>query len=477
MAIPLSAVARRLPEWMHSGLGDEEFYNEQYRATFPATTCPPVLPCLDNHHSIMSDVLKAHPELYYQLLHVKSSGGVPLAKCLKTGMDNRGHPMIKTVGFVCADEDCYNVFWSLLRPIIAKRHKLKTTALDSLRQVQDLDCEKLSRTPIDPTERYVISTRIRTGRSIRNFLLPPSISFEDRRKLEDLIVHALRTCDAQSDPSNKSSANANLTPTASMPTVNPDTFDVKYLPLVGSSSFPHPASCPNVHVGTTRSCEVCEEREETLRSRGMLFQEPNSTLLLSSGFGRHWPDARGMLVNKEENFLIWLNEEDHLRIIAMEKGSNMRRVFSRWTAGLRWTRRRLADHGLEYQWSDRLGFLSTCPSNLGTGMRASVMVRLPLLSQQPNFKQLANKLGLQVRGSRGVDSQSVAGIYDISNRDRLGQSEVQLCNTVIEGVAALVRAEHSLESAADTLGEDEMNVKKVDPLSINRGKVDERSKL
>jgi len=442
MAIPLSAVARRLPEWMHSGLGDEEFYNEQYSATFPATACPPVLPCLDNHHSIMSDVLKAHPELYYQLLHVKSSGGVPLAKCLKTGMDNAGHPMIKTVGFVCGDEDCYNVFWSLLRPIIAKRHKLKTTALDSLRQIQDLDCEKLSRTPIDPTGRYVISTRIRTGRSIRNFLLPPSISYDDRRKLEEVIVHALRTYDTRSDPSNKLSVDANLKLTVSSPRENPDTYNVKYIPLVGSSSFPHAAS------------EVCEEREETLRSRGMLFQEPNSTLLLSSGFGRHWPDARGMLLNREENFLIWLNEEDHLRIIAMEEGSDMRRVFSRWTEGLRWTRKRLEAHGLVYQWSDRLGFLTTCPSNLGTGMRASVMVRLPLLSKQPNFKQLANKLGLQVRGSRGVDSQSVAGIYDISNRDRLGQSEVQLCNTVIEGVAALVRAEHSLESTADAPDEE-----------------------
>jgi len=441
MAIPLSVVARKLPEWMHPGLGDEEFYNEQYGATFPAIKGPPVLPSLDRHYSIMSDVLKAYPELYYQLLHVNSSGGVTLAKCLKTGMDNSGHPMIKTVGFVCGDEDSYNVFWPLLRPIIAKRHKLDSAALDSLRQMQDLDWDKLSKKSIDPTGQYVISTRIRTGRSIRNFHLPSSISFADRRKLEKLIVQALSTYEYA--PANKSVNSNDDNPELPQ---NDNSFILQYVPLVGSFTFPQHAN------------EVTEEREEALRSRGMLFQEPNSTLLLSSGFGRHWPDARGMLMNKEENFLIWLNEEDHLRIIAMEKGSNMRGVFSRWAQGLFWTRMRLLHHGLEYQWNDRLGFLTTCPSNLGTGMRASVMVRLPLLSQRPDFKQLANKLGLQVRGSHGVDSQSVEGIYDISNRDRLGRSEVELCNTVIEGVSAMVAAEHRLASAEDSVGQNQMNM-------------------
>merc|ERR1719337_504142 len=61
-----------------------------------------------------------------------------------------------------------------------------------------------------------------------------------------------------------------------------------------------------------------EEKEETLRSTGNLFQEPDSTLLLASGMGRHWPDGRGIFCNDNRNLFVWLNEEDHLRIVSMQ---------------------------------------------------------------------------------------------------------------------------------------------------------------
>ena len=81
-----------------------------------------------------------------------------------------------------------------------------------------------------------------------------------------------------------------------------------YFPLHGSRSYaPKPTG-------------MTLEKEEQLRSRGNLFQEPDSTLLLSSGCGRHWPDARGIFHNEARNFFVWINEEDQLRIISMQKG-------------------------------------------------------------------------------------------------------------------------------------------------------------
>ncbi len=65
-----------------------------------------------------------------------------------------------------------------------------------------------------------------------------------------------------------------------------------------------------------------------------LFDKPVSPLLLASGMGRDWPDARGIWHNKEKNFLVWINEEDHTRVISMEKGGNMQRVFQRFCDGL-----------------------------------------------------------------------------------------------------------------------------------------------
>lgn len=77
-------------------------------------------------------------------------------------------------------------------------------------------------------------------------------------------------------------------------------------------------------------------------------------------------------------------------------------------------------------WNEHLGYILTCPSNLGTGLRAGVHVKLPNLSKDPRFDDILEKLRLQKRGTGGVDTESTNGIFDISNLDRLGQSEVSI---------------------------------------------------
>lgn len=66
-----------------------------------------------------------------------------------------------------------------------------------------------------------------------------------------------------------------------------------------------------------------------------LFDKPVSPLLLASGMGRDWPDARGIWHNNKKTFLVWVNEEDHSRVISMQKGGNMREVFTRFCDGLK----------------------------------------------------------------------------------------------------------------------------------------------
>ena len=99
--------------------------------------------------------------------------------------------------------------------------------------------------------------------------------------------------------------------------------------------------------------------------------------------------------------------------------------------------------------NDHLGWVLTCPSNLGTGLRAGAMVKVPLFSSRADFKAVLGKMGLQARGCGGVDSDSVGGTWDISNADRLGKSEVQLVNIFIEGVAQVIRWEQALENGED----------------------------
>jgi creatine kinase len=182
-----------------------------------------------------------------------------------------------------------------------------------------------------------------------------------------------------------------------------------------------------------------------MREEHFLFQEPDSTLLLASGMGRHWPDARGIFANDAKNFLVWCNEEDHTRIISMEMGADIKNVFERFVLAVNTCEQVVKKEGYDFMHNDHLGYILVCPSNLGTGLRASVMVKIPHLSARKDFKEICGGLRLQPRGGAGVDSASSGGVFDISNSDRLGTSEVALVNLMIEGCAKLVQLEQKLE--------------------------------
>merc|ERR1719421_766356 len=96
--------------------------------------------------------------------------------------------MIKTVGLVAGDEESYDTFKELFDPVIDARHG----GYGPLAQnPTDMDIAKISDIDVDPYNKYVLTSRVRTGRSVRPFKLPPVISFEDRRKLEAVAVKGL----------------------------------------------------------------------------------------------------------------------------------------------------------------------------------------------------------------------------------------------------------------------------------------------
>merc|ERR1719426_385689 len=110
--------------------------------------------------------------------------------------------------------------------------------------------------------------------------------------------------------------------------------------------------------------------------------------------GRHWPDGRGIFVNGKKSFLLWTNEEDHTRIISMQMGADIKEVFTRFVTGCSAVEEVVKKEGYDFMHNDHLGYVLVCPSNLGTGLRASVMVKLPLLSKQPEFKDICTNLKL-----------------------------------------------------------------------------------
>lgn len=80
--------------------------------------------------------------------------------------------------------------------------------------------------------------------------------------------------------------------------------------------------------------DMSDKEQEQLIADHFLFDKPVSPLLLAAGMARDWPDARGIFHNDNKTFLVWVNEEDHLRVISMQKGGNMKEVFKRFCVGL-----------------------------------------------------------------------------------------------------------------------------------------------
>merc|ERR1712070_299849 len=100
--------------------------------------------------------------------------------------------------------------------------------------------------------------------------------------------------------------------------------------------------------------------------------------------------------------------------------------------------------------SEKYGNILSRPSNCGTGLRASMMIKIPLASKQPEFKEWCAKRNLQARGSGGFASSAKDdGIRDVSNVDRMGKDEVTLVNEMIQGVADLIKWEKELEAKAE----------------------------
>ena len=116
------------------------------------------------------------------------------------------------------------------------------------------------------------------------------------------------------------------------------------------------------------------ERKELIENH-FLFKE-GDRFLDAAGLNRDWPEGRGIFINGDYSLLVWINEEDELRIISMLLGDHIDLVFKRLS---RFTE--LIESALHFAHDDKLGYLTSCPTNIGTGLRASVHIQLPYMAE------------------------------------------------------------------------------------------------
>lgn len=151
------------------------------------------------------------------------------------------------------------------------------------------------------------------------------------------------------------------------------------------------------------------------------------------------PAGTGVFISPSQRLAIMVNEEDHLRMQCMRTGFNLRRTWEEIDAV-----DTAIEDCLDYAFSDELGYLTACPTNVGTGLRASAMLHLPGLVMQQHMEKvvrMVNQLGLAVRGSLGEGSEATGSIFQISNQQTLGESEEQILKRLINILHAIIEQE------------------------------------
>ena len=152
-----------------------------------------------------------------------------------------------------------------------------------------------------------------------------------------------------------------------------------------------------------------------------------------------------VLMSDDESISLMINEEDHIRAQSLQTGNNLTKAYKSLMPLDGWL-----DRTLGYAKSNRLGYLTACPSNVGTGLRASAMMFLPALSRKGLISEVierADVLGLTVRGAFGEGSDSDSCLYQVSNEVTLGKSEAQILDEVQRFVTELATRERYLEQS------------------------------
>jgi creatine kinase len=236
------------------------------------------------------------------------------------------------VGLYAPDVESYDVFAELFNPVIAEYHKVDVATLKS---VHDLgDPEALEDLSTDYAES-IVSTRVRVGRTVKGYPMQAKMTPIQRVELEGKIKDALSGLEGEL-------------------------------------------------AGTYKSLnEMSADEKNELIAEHLLFNDADDKCLRDAHGYDDWPNGRGIFMNKDKNFLVWVNEEDHIRIISMQKGASLKQVWARLVNAIK-----AMETKLEFVCHDKFGYLTFCPTNIGTGLRASVHVKVPKVAEMGKLKDV-----------------------------------------------------------------------------------------
>ena len=336
-----------------------------------------------------------------------------IIKIVRTGFEN---PNSKTGCYAMTETD-YAVYREYLDKVIREAHNAKSDAV----HVTDWDASDVGDNGVlDVTKLGLdeLSMRVRVGRNVCGFNLPGKMDRDERVKFEKAMLLAFAKL--IEDPEYGGTVYS-LTP-----------------------DFGNGEANPNL---------ITEEKYNELVKAHVMFKDmDDDPYLKSAGISSDWPYGRGCWQSADGQCIIWFGEEDHLRIMCMKTGTRLDEVFNRLKVMLDAVE---SLQGLAFAHSKEYGYVTSCPTNLGTGMRASVHIKVPKLTADgqadphgysATATAICDPLGLSVRGTGGEHTPiGKDGTIDLSPSARLFIKEKEIIAALYQGIDDLMKAENAME--------------------------------
>lgn len=343
-------------------------------------------------------------ETYFKSLN--EADQAELLRCCNSGIQNPESQM----GCYAMRPTDYDKYKPFFKPALEMYHKVdlskKAHKNDwNLKGVEGLPAD--GKLDVGAFGLEALSMRIRTARNLNKFPLPGAMTQEDRTNME-----------------------LALQPVWDSLIANP-AFGGEYVSLTPG-----------------HACKVSDERYNELVKAHIMFKNMAAdSYLVTAGIAGDWPHGRGCFISEDKGFIIWVGEEDHLRIMAMKKSTVINDVFDRLKDAIDVVEELIPGGCAK---SSEFGVITSCPTNMGTGMRASVHVKLPNLTKDgtdTQAKAICKPFGLGVRGLGGEHTPIGAdGTVDISPKARFCISEAEIACALYKGVKQVWEAEQNAKN-------------------------------
>jgi hypothetical protein len=320
-------------------------------------------------------------------LSFSAAGRERLYRCCRSGAENRD----SLVGCYIARPDDLHRFGAFFAPLVGAHH---AAGIGLPKETGRLDVSRLG--------LPALSTRVRLCRNLKGFRLPARMDVAERLRLEAFMTRALQAL--IDDPAHGGRIYS-LSPDLGPGRPNPNLIDAR-------------------------------RYRELVASHRMFRRMDEDPYMRSAGLASDWPYGRACYISRDSSVMVWIGEEDHLRIIGMKLGARLADAYDQVQSTLAMLE---AMPGMSFLHDETYGYVTSCPSNLGTGLRASARVAMPRRSTSGvDRADACRQVGLTASGEGGDRAPiSETGAVDLSPIRRLGLTDRQILEALYDGLRGL----------------------------------------